>query len=133
MLRGPQTAAELRLNAERLHRFADVSSVEGFLDELAAKEPPWVLRLARAPGEREPRWMHCLCGPPADGDAAPSKAPSAGSSAGSTDRDAGEARQTIQALEATVAALADDQVQLRSEVESLRAHVRRLMGDAGLT
>jgi uncharacterized protein len=40
MLRGPQTAAELRLNCERLHRFADISSVEGFLDELAAKEPP---------------------------------------------------------------------------------------------
>ena len=27
MLRGPQTAAELRLNCERLHRFADISSV----------------------------------------------------------------------------------------------------------
>jgi len=50
MLRGPQTAAELRLNCERLHRFADISSVEGFLDELAAKEPPMVVKLARAPG-----------------------------------------------------------------------------------
>ncbi|HOZ94370.1 MAG TPA: DUF480 domain-containing protein, partial [Ottowia sp.] len=29
MLRGPQTAAELRLNAERWYRFADISSVEG--------------------------------------------------------------------------------------------------------
>ncbi|MFZ2986460.1 YceH family protein, partial [Ideonella sp.] len=28
LLRGPQTAAELRLNSERLHRFADISSVE---------------------------------------------------------------------------------------------------------
>ncbi len=62
MLRGPQTAAELRLNCERLHRFADVSSVEGFLDELAAKEPPRVARLARAPGAREARWAHLLCG-----------------------------------------------------------------------
>ena len=34
MLRGPQTAAELRLNAERWYKFADISSVEGFLDEL---------------------------------------------------------------------------------------------------
>src|ERR1700752_2185963 len=33
-LRGPQTGAELRMNCERLHRFADVSSVEGFLTEL---------------------------------------------------------------------------------------------------
>jgi uncharacterized protein len=62
MLRGPQTAAELRLNCERLHRFADISSVEGFLDELAAKEPSRVARLARAPGARESRWAHLLCG-----------------------------------------------------------------------
>jgi uncharacterized protein YceH (UPF0502 family) len=62
MLRGPQTAAELRLNTERLHRFADISSVEGFLDELAAREPPMAVKLARAPGAREPRWAHLLCG-----------------------------------------------------------------------
>jgi uncharacterized protein YceH (UPF0502 family) len=62
MLRGPQTAAELRANAERLHRFADTSSVDAFLDELAAKDPPRVVRLARAPGSREARWAHLLCG-----------------------------------------------------------------------
>jgi uncharacterized protein len=62
MLRGPQTSAELRLNCERLHRFADISSVEGFLDELVNKPQPWVLKLARAPGEREARWAHLLCG-----------------------------------------------------------------------
>ena len=44
MLRGPQTSAELRANCERLHRFADVSSVEGFLEELAAKAPPFAGR-----------------------------------------------------------------------------------------
>ena len=62
MLRGPQTAAELRANCERLHRFADVSSVEGFLDELAARQPPMVVKLPRAPGSREARWAHLLCG-----------------------------------------------------------------------
>jgi uncharacterized protein YceH (UPF0502 family) len=62
MLRGPQTAAELRQNCERLHRFADISSVEGFLEELAAKDPPKVVKLARAPGAREPRWAQLLCG-----------------------------------------------------------------------
>jgi uncharacterized protein YceH (UPF0502 family) len=74
MLRGPQTVAELRLNAERLHRFADTSSVEGFLEELAAKSPPRVVRLPRAPGGREARWAHLLCGVVADA-AAPSEAP----------------------------------------------------------
>lgn len=64
MLRGPQTAAELRLNAERLHRFADVSSVEGFLEELAGKSPARTQLLPRAPGARESRWAHLLCGAP---------------------------------------------------------------------
>lgn len=67
MLRGPQTAGELRINAERWHRFADISSVEGFLDELAArpqdKGGPLVVPLARAPGAREARWAQLLCGP----------------------------------------------------------------------
>jgi hypothetical protein len=66
MLRGPQTAAELRLNTERLHNFADVSSVEAFLDELAARAEsaggPLVVKLPRRPGEREARWVHLLCG-----------------------------------------------------------------------
>ncbi|PLQ00882.1 YceH family protein [Cupriavidus pauculus] len=62
MLRGPQTAAELRLNSARLHAFADISSVEAFLDELAERSPVLVVKLPRAPGEREHRWMHLLCG-----------------------------------------------------------------------
>ncbi len=66
MLRGPQTAAELRLNAERWYRFADISSVEAFLEELqdrsTAKGGPLTLKLPRAPGAREQRWAHLLCG-----------------------------------------------------------------------
>nr|WP_297357969.1 YceH family protein [uncultured Caldimonas sp.] len=63
MLRGPQTAAELRIHSERMHRFADVSSVEAFLDELSERDPPLVARLPRAPGTREHRWAHLLGGP----------------------------------------------------------------------
>ncbi|MEO7335176.1 MAG: YceH family protein [Caldimonas sp.] len=66
MLRGPQTTSELRANSERLHRFADLSSVEGFLDELAAraddKGGPLAVKLPRAAGSREPRWAQLLCG-----------------------------------------------------------------------
>lgn len=62
LLRGPQTAAELRLNTARLHAFADISSVEAFLDELAERDPALVVKLPRGPGEREHRWMHLLCG-----------------------------------------------------------------------
>ena len=67
MLRGPQTAAELRLNSERWYRFADTSSVEAFLEELQERSPekggPLTTKLARAPGARESRWAHLLCGP----------------------------------------------------------------------
>lgn len=66
MLRGPQTAGELRLNCERLHKFADISSVEAFLEELAERaDGGLVLRLARLPGTREERWTHLLSGQPA--------------------------------------------------------------------
>ena len=72
MLRGPQTAAELRTNSERWYRFADVSSVEGFLNELQeraeSKGGPLTVLLPRAPGSREPRWAHLLCGPVASAD-----------------------------------------------------------------
>ena len=67
MLRGPQTAGELRLNTERWYKFADISSVEGFLEELqdrsVDKGGPLVVKLNRAPGAREQRWAHLLCGP----------------------------------------------------------------------
>ena len=66
MLRGPQTAGELRLNAERWYRFADISSVEGFLEEMqdrsVEKGGPLVVKLPRASGAREQRWAHLLCG-----------------------------------------------------------------------
>ncbi len=65
LLRGPQTSAELRANCERLHRFADISSVEGFLEELAGarrRRASAGAQAARAPGAREARWAHLLCG-----------------------------------------------------------------------
>ena len=67
LLRGPQTAGELRINSERWYRFADISSVEAFLDELEQrsgdKGGPLVAKLPRAAGMREQRWAQLLCGP----------------------------------------------------------------------
>ena len=67
MLRGPQTAGELRINTERWYKFADISSVEAFLEELqdrpAEKGGALVQKLPRAAGAREQRWAHLLCGP----------------------------------------------------------------------
>ncbi|MDD4912285.1 MAG: YceH family protein [Sideroxydans sp.] len=65
MLRGPQTAGELRVNCERLHKFADISSVESFLVELNERAAgALVVELPRQPGSRENRWMHLLSGAP---------------------------------------------------------------------
>jgi uncharacterized protein YceH (UPF0502 family) len=67
MLRGPQTAGELRLNTERWYRFLDIASVDAFLEELQdrsmEKGGPLVVKLPRAAGTREQRWAHLLCGP----------------------------------------------------------------------
>lgn len=63
MLRGPQTVSELRANCERLYRFDDASSVEAYLDELAARNAgALVVRLPKQPGSREHRWVHLVCG-----------------------------------------------------------------------
>lgn len=62
MLRGPQTAGELRTNCDRLHPFGDISSVEAFLEEMSESDTPWVVKLPKLPGSRESRWMHLLCG-----------------------------------------------------------------------
>ena len=67
MLRGPQTAGELRINSERLCRFSDISAVEGFLNELAQRSSgALVVELPRQAGARETRWLHLLSGPPAE-------------------------------------------------------------------
>jgi uncharacterized protein len=67
MLRGPQTAGELRIHSERWYRFADISSVEGFLEEMRDRSEDkggaLVVQLPRGPGSREARWAHLLCGP----------------------------------------------------------------------
>lgn len=67
MLRGPQTAGELRLNTERWYKFLDIASVDAFLEELQDRAPEkggaLVVKLPRAPGAREQRWAHLLCGP----------------------------------------------------------------------
>ncbi len=115
MLRGPQTVAELRLNSERLHRFADISSVEAFLEELTEKSPTRVVKLPRAPGEREARWTHLLCGEPAL--PAPSAAGTHGDAASVS---AGE----LAALRAEVARLGQEVATLRASL----AEVRRELG-----
>jgi uncharacterized protein YceH (UPF0502 family) len=62
MLRGVQTAGEIRSRSGRLHDFASVADVEAGLQFLIDKYPPLVARLGRAPGEKEVRYAHLLSG-----------------------------------------------------------------------
>jgi uncharacterized protein YceH (UPF0502 family) len=65
LLRGPQTAAELKARSERLHRFASTDDVAAALERLADREI--AVLLPKRPGQREERWRHLLGGEgPAD-------------------------------------------------------------------
>ncbi|MFL6194179.1 MAG: YceH family protein [Thermoanaerobaculia bacterium] len=60
LLRGPQTAGELRTRGERLHPFASLEAAEEALRRLAAEEEPLVKELPRRPGQKEARWVHLV-------------------------------------------------------------------------
>jgi uncharacterized protein len=109
VLRGPQTAAELRTNSERLHRFGDISAVEGFLNELAERAAgPLVVELPRMPGTRETRWAQLLTGAPASIDV--------GSSTASTGTDV----RSLAQLAAELDALREEVAALKSAVAALQ-------------
>ncbi len=119
MLRGPQTAGELRINCERLHRFADISAVEGFLQELAERpDGAMVVELPRQPGSRENRWAHLLSGAPVI-DESTASLTTAGSM---TDMAASE-----------IAALKANMARLERDVETLKSVVAKLCGELGVS
>ena len=84
LLRGPQTAAEVRVRTERMCEWRDSAEVEAYLEGLVTHDPPFAARLARG------RYHHLALGAPS-GPQAPAPAPVA------PDR--------LAALEARVAAL----------------------------
>lgn len=62
MLRGLQTAGEIRTRSGRLHEFKSVAEVESCLQFLIDKYPPIVSKLPLAPGTKEPRYGQLLGG-----------------------------------------------------------------------
>lgn len=56
LLRGPQTAGELRTRSQRLHEFKDVIAVEDCLKQLMVRAVPVVKVLPREAGRREVRY-----------------------------------------------------------------------------
>ncbi|MEX0822106.1 MAG: YceH family protein [Rhodothermales bacterium] len=62
MLRGPQTAGELRSRTSRMHAFESLEAVDAVLDELAARDPSLVAELPVRPGQKEARFIHLFSG-----------------------------------------------------------------------
>jgi len=104
MLRGVQTAGEIRARSGRIHEFATVADVEQGLQFLIDKYPPLVARLARAPGTKEVRYAHLLGG-----------------------EGAVERQESATSFSSAVEMPHQDRVtQLEDEVAKLRAEVERL-------
>jgi len=107
ILRGPQTAAELRAHAARLVPFDDAAQVQALLESLLAYEPaPLIIRLPRQPGRREERFAHLLCGPVAIEEAQPTAEP---------------ARLAVQAENERIARMEAEIHTLTDEVNRLKA------------
>jgi hypothetical protein len=102
MLRGPQTAGEVRTRTGRIHEYASVADAEEALQFLIDKYPPLVARLARAPGAREARYAHLLAG------------------------EIDEAALGAQSEEAPASSRSDRVARLEEEVAALRAEMDRM-------
>jgi uncharacterized protein len=108
LLRGAQTAGELRARSDRLHPFASLEEVEEALARMAGMDEPLVAELPRRPGQKETRWTHLV------GDApAPEEAEMPGPPEGAEAVRAPSLAARVERLEELVARLA-------AEVEALK-------------
>jgi len=107
MLRGIQTAGELRTRCGRQHEFASVAEVETTLQFLIDKYPPLVARLAKGPGTKEPRYAQLLAGDEVLEQQAVAEAFSSSATVHRSER------------QDRVAALEEEVVNLRQQVEEL--------------
>jgi uncharacterized protein len=116
MLRGPQTPGELRINGERIYRFADISALEVHIEELETRAAGvLVQKLPKQPGSREHRYAHLLSGPI------------------NAETMAGVANTNDDTLTVSeLAALKANLGELRDEVATLRQLVERLYNELGV-
>ncbi|MES2191883.1 MAG: YceH family protein [Pseudomonadota bacterium] len=124
MLRGPQTPAELRTSGERWYKFSDAGAIEAVLQELQQRGEDggqaMVLKLPRAPGAREQRWVQLLCGEP-DIAAMVAAAPTAS--------DASDLLARVTALENMVARIKADNAQLREHIATISEQLGITLSD----
>lgn len=115
LLRGQQTAGELRQRTERLHPFSDVEAAERALQRLCEYEPdPLVKRIPAGGGRRAVTYVHLFCGEPEAGASAPAPIRSAESAIATPswreemEKQMAELREEVAALQAEVQSLKDE-------------------------
>jgi hypothetical protein len=108
MLRGAQTAGEIKTRTARLFEFPDLAHVDITLQALMTLPTPLVAQLPRRPGQKEVRYAHLLSGEPR---VDPIEPPAA--------EDKVETSR-IEVLEQEVASLRAEMAQLRAQFEEFR-------------
>lgn len=116
MLRGPQTAGEIRARAGRLHAFAGLEEVEAALQSLVGAAPPLAIRLPRLPGTKESRVAHLLGGEPRAAD----EAQAGESQPGPAGSEAHADPDRLARLEAEVGGLRQEVQELRQQLLDLK-------------
>jgi uncharacterized protein YceH (UPF0502 family) len=108
MLRGAQTAGEIRTRTARLFEFASLEHLEVTLQALITLTTPLVAQLPRRPGQKEVRYAHLLSGEP------PVEATETPPSADTREPD------RVEALERTVDSLRAELAELRAQFQEFR-------------
>ncbi len=118
MLRGAQTAGEIRTRAERMYAFKSLEDVVQELNKLAGGETPLVQELPRIPGHKENRWVQLFSDLPAQPEETGRTIPP-GAIVSIERKSATE--QRIESLEEQVATLTDQIYSLQKAFEEFRA------------
>lgn len=132
ILRGPQTAGELRTRTERYQHFADPAAVENVLRRLEERQVPLVRNLGRGPGQSQDRWEHTLGFD--EERLKPRVRPRDDASSGAEPeaRSAVEERVPVATSTTTTAALAARVEELEATVEDLRRRLSNLESNLGI-
>jgi hypothetical protein len=113
LLRGPQTAGELRARTERLFHFGTIEELEACLAGLERGDSPLIRLLPQQPGQKERRYVELFSAEPAGGWQTSSiEAPAAARPAREDPR--------IEALESEVAALREEMAELKARFTEVK-------------
>ena len=117
MLRGPQTAGELRTHAGRITPIERLESLDNILQALMNQVPALVVRLEREQGRKERRYMHLLSGEPSAEQNKPLSL-------------TGEKPAGVHAQEERIVRLEEELRQLREELDKLKNTLDELMSQS---